>query len=628
MRSIRDIALPLAAIAALVACAGGDPPATMCSEVECSAFATCDDTSGLALCACDLGFYDTSGDGTLCTDLDECSSGDADCDDDAICTNLEGGYDCTCADGFSGDGFTCSDIDECDAVAADCDDNAGCENTQGGYECVCNAGFSGDGSTCDDVDECLDGIDECDVNATCLNDFGDYLCSCNTGWDGDGFACGDVDECAEQTATCEGVTVCENTIGAYDCMCGPGYLDEFGDSASCLVRGAGRAVLIGHDYFASNADADKLVGNAVFSANTTDVVSILAYTEATDNSTGGEVANVNAAINARAAALGRTYSLTTFNDYSQLASLLQNYDVLLVYEQELAGVQGNPTMAQVGSNWGVLLLAYVLQGGVIIVTDYAGDTWRILDSSGLMDIGGRTFIFGSPTLTVREPGDPLTAGIAGATYTGQSGTASFQTTDGFPVVESSSGEPVAIIKTFLDGCTVIEDFELSAWPEGPWVSIGDGGSIVDTAAHDFGFGVNNPAWHYTTAITFGPGDVMSLYVRFNTETGRAYIGVNAGDAGAYSLVAAMNTDQLIIQNNAGYGYSQAATVPFTYVVGQWYRLEIEYGASGNVSGRLYEDDSTSPVSVLSHSFGTPFGYGGVAMRAFNDVDIDSIGVCP
>ena len=35
------------------------------------------------------------------------------CDDDAYCTNTDGGYNCTCNDGYAGDGFNCTDVDEC-----------------------------------------------------------------------------------------------------------------------------------------------------------------------------------------------------------------------------------------------------------------------------------------------------------------------------------------------------------------------------------------------------------------------------------------------------------------------------------------------------------------------------------
>ena len=42
-------------------------------------------------------------------DIDECESGDHNCDMNAICTNTVGNYLCHCQSSFFGDGFTCKD---------------------------------------------------------------------------------------------------------------------------------------------------------------------------------------------------------------------------------------------------------------------------------------------------------------------------------------------------------------------------------------------------------------------------------------------------------------------------------------------------------------------------------------
>ena len=40
------------------------------------------------------------------TDIDECTRNTDNCDDVlANCTNTEGGYNCTCIEGYDGDGF-------------------------------------------------------------------------------------------------------------------------------------------------------------------------------------------------------------------------------------------------------------------------------------------------------------------------------------------------------------------------------------------------------------------------------------------------------------------------------------------------------------------------------------------
>ena len=44
----------------------------------------------------------------LNTDIDECTAGFSDCDVDAVCTNTEGSYYCSCKPGFTGDGKDCT----------------------------------------------------------------------------------------------------------------------------------------------------------------------------------------------------------------------------------------------------------------------------------------------------------------------------------------------------------------------------------------------------------------------------------------------------------------------------------------------------------------------------------------
>ena len=41
------------------------------------------------------------------------------------------------------------DVDECTTGTDDCDDNAECTNNDGSFSCSCNNGWTGDGKTCD-----------------------------------------------------------------------------------------------------------------------------------------------------------------------------------------------------------------------------------------------------------------------------------------------------------------------------------------------------------------------------------------------------------------------------------------------------------------------------------------------
>ena len=41
-----------------------------------------------------------------------------------------------------------SDVDECTTDTHNCDANAVCTDTDGSFTCSCNSGYSGDGTTC------------------------------------------------------------------------------------------------------------------------------------------------------------------------------------------------------------------------------------------------------------------------------------------------------------------------------------------------------------------------------------------------------------------------------------------------------------------------------------------------
>ncbi|NOJ79561.1 DUF4215 domain-containing protein [Myxococcus xanthus] len=91
---------------------------------------------------------------SVCTDVNECTNGTAQCSVNAICTNTPGSYTCTCRPGYWGNGWTCSDIDECSNGTAACNPSQVCVNTPGGYECVggsCPAPRVQCGAQCVDV---------------------------------------------------------------------------------------------------------------------------------------------------------------------------------------------------------------------------------------------------------------------------------------------------------------------------------------------------------------------------------------------------------------------------------------------------------------------------------------------
>ena len=168
-----------------------------CVLVQCPAGAT--NSAAEPDCVCVDGLEDVDDPLTwsagqwygACTDADECGfTGSAGAADEAVCTwmgtggagmgctNTEGGYLCSCPDGYEPDGDACADIDEC-AGPAPCQAGiATCVNNDGGYTCDCNAGYepsdtgavAGDAefNVCVSIDECNGGADVCNAYATCF----------------------------------------------------------------------------------------------------------------------------------------------------------------------------------------------------------------------------------------------------------------------------------------------------------------------------------------------------------------------------------------------------------------------------------------------------------------------------
>ncbi|XP_032074726.1 adhesion G protein-coupled receptor L4 isoform X3 [Thamnophis elegans] len=88
----------------------------------------------------------------LLLDDNECANATQLCGEKANCTNTMGSYFCMCKDGYkssngntsfvTNDGTSCKDIDECSELGTGaCGDHAECDNMDGGYSCTCNEGY-------------------------------------------------------------------------------------------------------------------------------------------------------------------------------------------------------------------------------------------------------------------------------------------------------------------------------------------------------------------------------------------------------------------------------------------------------------------------------------------------------
>lgn len=122
------------------------------------------------------------------------------------------------------DGIGCEDVDEClEASTHDCDANAQCKNREGGYDCTCNEGYAGDGHSCVAAESCMDDQASCHADASCMAAEGGVRCQCRPGFEGDGHACTDIDECETGRASCAEHARCDNRRGSFGCRCEPPF---------------------------------------------------------------------------------------------------------------------------------------------------------------------------------------------------------------------------------------------------------------------------------------------------------------------------------------------------------------------------------------------------------------------
>ena len=191
---------------------------------NCASQATCSDSVGSFSCACNAGFV---GSGLSCVNQDECTTGVHTCASHANtrCIDIEGSFLCRCNAGYSGgDSLSCANINECTDGPMDCVTDAACTDTTGSFTCACNRGFTGQGTVaCVDLNECSTGAHTCDTNAVCHNSAGSFSCVCGTGYSGDGVSCANLDECTLGVHMCGANAECGNTAGSYTCTCNNGY---------------------------------------------------------------------------------------------------------------------------------------------------------------------------------------------------------------------------------------------------------------------------------------------------------------------------------------------------------------------------------------------------------------------
>lgn len=161
--------------------------------------------------------------------MDECRNNP--CGSGAQCTNIPGGYRCSCAPGFERNPALPASL-------------FGTTQTGGSLNELLEPAQLTNASlvACLDVNECLSGKGAvCGQGAQCVNTPGAYFCQCPPNYTGNPkVACTDIDECA--ALVCGLNAQCKNTPGSYKCECKPGYTGKFAISCRFVNDLSGRAL--------------------------------------------------------------------------------------------------------------------------------------------------------------------------------------------------------------------------------------------------------------------------------------------------------------------------------------------------------------------------------------------------
>jgi hypothetical protein len=248
-------------------------------------------------------------------------------------------------------------------------------------------------------------------------------------------------------------------------------------------------------------------------------------------------------------------------------------------------------------------------------------TVQVLDQYGNLETGDNT-----DTITLTLSSNPGSAALSGGTATVVGGVATFNSLsvstvgNGYTLLASSGTLKTATSASFnVSNSTILEDFE-SGLGNYYYVGYNYPAFYQSTAAkHDGTYGLLNYAnndWIFRddSAAQVKAGDTVSVWLRFSGLNGaRAYFGFGASGTGTLSLVAAPNSGQLILQSNAGYGYTNLAAVNQSYQSNHWYRMEVDWGTSGTIVGKLFDSNGTTLLGSVTAST-TAITSGGVAFR--------------
>jgi len=184
-----------------------------------------------------------------------------------------------------------------------------------------------------------------------------------------------------------------------------------------------------------------------------EAVSILVYSEVADQTVGGEWDNT---MDSLIGSLEGRFTYENLTDYTQLGSMIDEFDVLLILESE----NGNYTFSDtVAAAWSGILPSFVTDGGIVICMTYSHSLFQYGASLGI--INGTLLDIYNPSsayahqIDLFDADDALARNMP-ASYTGASGSVCFDAPGVTKVMEdNTNSKPVVAHKIMGKGHVVI-----------------------------------------------------------------------------------------------------------------------------------------------------------------------------
>lgn len=176
---------------------------------------------------------------------------------------------------------------------------------------------------------------------------------------------------------------------------------------------------------------------------------------------------------------------------------------------------------------------------------------------------------------------------------------------------------------------ILEDFESdSTWVWKPWVNTSNGTSVKSKgSAHSGSFGIYCQNYPYLKRydIQIGyPGQVISCWFRIHGKT-NAYLGFGQNSVGmlyGFNLVLAPERNSFDFRKSADYTYPNLKTNSQTYQLNVWYRAEVVFNTTTNVTGNLYAANGTTLLNSITVEI-PELSPGGISFRG-GLVSVDDI----